>query len=79
MFRCEPVGAFGEGRLLPVLECDDCERTEGVEPMLNPWGCFTGQYLCEACVDRRQDGASHDCFERAMEAAHPFITGTERY
>lgn len=79
MTRCEPLGAFGEGRLLPLMFCNDCDGTDGVEPMSDPWGCFNGLYLCESCIDSRQDGASHDCFERAMEAAYPLRDGTERY
>lgn len=77
MTRVEPLGAFGEGCLLPILICAWCESTERVEPQCDPWGCFDGRYLCERCIDSYHDGGRS--WQSAMEAAHPLITGTERY
>lgn len=71
MARVEYLGAFGEGRLLPVLVCDRCEGTEDVTPILDPWGEHHGGYQCGNC-DSGQEGMSwHD----AMELAHPLREG----
>lgn len=69
MTTMEPTGAFGEGRLLPRMECTWCDSTERVEPQCDPWGCFDGRYLCERCIDSYHDGGGswHD----AMEAKYP--------
>jgi hypothetical protein len=75
----EPTGAFGEGRLLPLMPCDWCERTEDVTPQFDPWGCFDGRYLCERCIDAYHEGRGEDAFERGMCARYPVLTGSERW
>lgn len=74
MTRCEPVGAFALGRLLPVIYCSRCDGTEDVSPNYDPWGRFIG-YSCGSCDSSQEELSWHD----AMERAHPLRDGTERY
>jgi hypothetical protein len=78
MRRCEPVGAFATGRLLPLMPCDWCDSTESVEPQFDPWGGLHG-YQCERCIDAAQERSCETPWQDAMEAKYPLLTGTERY
>ena len=71
--RVEPVGALGEGRLLPI-PCAWRESTHDVKPIFDPWGVFL-EYVCGDCLS----GQEEPIWQDAMEAKYPVLDGTERY
>lgn len=66
MTRVEPHGAFGEGRLLPVLYCDYCDGTEAVEP--RRYDGYNLGLQCDFCWENQEPNERG--FEDAMCDAH---------